>query len=64
MKIPWVISIQTEHVIEHRQPDIVVVDKDNKRALLMDIAVPADARVEEKAWKRKRWIDIKTWLGS
>jgi len=39
-------SIQTDHVIEHRRPDIIVVDKDNKRALLIDIAVPADARVE------------------
>jgi len=34
-------------VIEHKRPDIIFVDKDNKRALLIDIAVPADARVEE-----------------
>jgi len=48
VKILWDMSIQTDHVIEHRRPDIVVVDNDNKRALLMDIAVPANARVEEK----------------
>jgi len=36
------------HVIEHRRPETVVVDKDNETALLIDIAVPADARVEEK----------------
>ena len=34
-------------MIEHKRPDIIFVDKDNKRALLIDIAVPADARVEE-----------------
>ena len=50
VKFLWDMNIQTDHVIEHRQPDIVVVDndKDDKRALLIDIAVPADARVEEK----------------
>ena len=30
VKILW-LNIQTNHVIEHRRPDIVVVDKDNKR---------------------------------
>jgi len=48
VKILWDMNIQTNHVIEHRRPDIVVIDKDNKRALLIDIAVPPDARVEEK----------------
>ena len=62
MKILWDINIQTDHVIEHGRPDIVVIDKDNKRALLIDIAVPEDAIVEEKS--RKRWIDIKTWQES
>jgi len=62
VKILWDINIQTDHVIEHGRPDIVVIDKDNKRALLIDIAVPEDAIVEEKS--RKRWIDIKTWQES
>jgi len=37
-------------VIEHRRSDIVVVEKDKKMALLIDIAVPEDTkvRVEEK----------------
>jgi len=30
VKILWDVIIQTDHVIEHRQPDIVVVEKDNK----------------------------------
>jgi len=59
VKILWDMNIQTDHVIEHRRPDIVVVDKDKKRALLIDIAVPADARVEEKEQeKMDRYQDL------
>jgi len=32
VKILWDINIKTDHLIEHRQPDIVVVEKDNKMA--------------------------------
>jgi len=48
VKILSDMNIQIYHVIEHIRPDIVIIDKDNKRALLIDTAVPADARVEEK----------------
>ena len=59
MKILRDMNIQTDHVIEHRRPDIIIVDKDNKRALLIDIAVPADARVEEKEQEmRDRYQDL------
>jgi len=40
------INIQTDHVIEHRRTDIVVVE--DKMALLIDIKVPGDTKVEEK----------------
>ena len=43
-----IIIIQTDHVIEHRWPDIVVVVKDNKMALLIDITVLGDTKVEDK----------------
>jgi len=38
-------------VTEHRRPDIVVVAKDNKTVLLVDIAMPGDTRIEEKELK-------------
>jgi len=44
----WDINIQTDHVIENRRLEIVVVEKDNKMTLLTDIAVTGDTRVEEK----------------
>jgi len=59
VKILWDMNIQTDHVIVHRRPDIIVVDKDNTRALLIDIAVPADAGVEEKEHeKMDRYQDL------
>ena len=41
------VSIQMDHVIEHRRPDIIVVEKNNNTALLTDIAVLRDTIVEE-----------------
>ena len=39
--------IQTDHVIEARRPDLVVVDK-KERSKIIDFAVPGDSRIEEK----------------
>ena len=47
-KILWDFSIQTDHKLEHNKPDIVVVDKSNYSALIIDIACPFDTRVEKK----------------
>ena len=41
-------SIQTDHVIEARRPDLVVVDKKEKSCKIIDFAVPGDSRIEEK----------------
>ena len=41
-------SIQTDHVIEARRPDLVVVDKKERSCKIIDFAVPADSRIEEK----------------
>ena len=48
VKILWDCNIQTDHVIEHRRPDVVVLDKHEKMCHLIDIAVPGDSRVEAK----------------
>ena len=41
-------NIQTDYVIEHRRPDVVVLDKHEKMCHLIDIAVPGDSRVASK----------------
>ena len=44
----WDFSIQTDHVIEARRPDLVVVDKKERSCKIIDFAVPRDSRIEEK----------------
>ena len=51
-------SIQTNHVIEARRPDLVVVDKKERSCKIIDFAVPEDSRIEEK---EKDKINIKAW---
>ena len=33
-------TIQCDHVIEAKRPDIVVLEKENKKAIIVDIASP------------------------
>ena len=40
-------SIHTDHVIEARRPDLVVVDK-KRSCKIIDFAVPGHSRIEEK----------------
>ena len=47
-KILWDFSIQTDHVIEARRPDLVVVDKKERSYKIIDFAVHGDSRIEEK----------------
>ena len=47
-KILWDLSIQTDHVIEARTPDLVVVDKKEKSCKIIDFAVPGYSKIEEK----------------
>ena len=47
-KILWDVMIQCDKEIEARRPDIVVVDKQNREAKIIDVAIPGDVRVCEK----------------
>ena len=48
IKVLWDINIQRDNLIEARQPDVTVIDKKEQKGIIIDIAVTADARVEEK----------------
>ena len=41
-------SFQTDHVIEARRPDLVVVDKKERIRKIIDFVAPGDSRIEEK----------------
>ena len=47
-QILWYFSIQTDHVIEARRPDLVVVDKKKRSCKIINFAVPGDSRIEER----------------
>ena len=47
-KILWDFSIQTDHAIEARRPDLVVVDKKERICKTIDFAIPGDSGIQEK----------------
>ena len=58
IKILWNINIQCDNLIEARRPDLIVIDKKEQKGIIIDIAVPADVRVEEKE-KVEKYQDLK-----
>ena len=48
VKILWNFVIQCDRQLIGRKPDIVVVDKSQKEARIIDVAIPGNARVIEK----------------
>ena len=53
-------TIQCDHVIEARRPDIVVVEKETNKAIIVDIASPWNDRVHEKESKKiEKYQDLK-----
>ena len=47
-KILWDFLFQTDRRIEHRKPDIVVLDKTKNTCLIVDVAIPDDHRIALK----------------
>ena len=48
VKLLWDVNIQCDHIIEARRPDIMVINKQERSCLIIDIAIPGDVRVHEK----------------
>ena len=44
----WDFNFQTDHMIEARRPDMIVIDKETKFARIIDFAIPHDTRVNAK----------------
>ena len=55
----WDFTIQTDHFIEARRPDIVIIDKTKNECKTIDFAFPFDSRIEEKVKdKMKDYNDL------
>ena len=60
VKLLWDLNIQCDHVIEARRLGIVVVNKQEKKSAIIDIAVPADKRIGEKENEKiEKYQDLK-----
>lgn len=50
----WDPSIPTDRVLEHRRPDMVLIQKDRKRVVLCEMACAYDSLVEERQKEKGR----------
>ena len=48
------ITIQTDHVIEARRPDMVIIDKNKNECKIIDVACPFDRRIKGKVKNRMK----------
>ena len=48
VKMLWDFNMQTDHIIQHRRPEIFVLYKTERKCHLIDIAVPANKKIEMK----------------
>ena len=48
VKLLWDFMIQCDRVVECRKPDIVIVDKKERKCVIIDVAIPGDSRVNSK----------------
>ena len=58
-KLLWDFSIQTDHVIQARRPDVIFIDKEKKECKILDFAIPYDSRVNAKEMeKTEKYQDL------
>jgi hypothetical protein len=48
VKVLWGFHVQSDHVIEHCRPDLLLVDNVTNTATIIDFAVPGDTRIADK----------------
>ena len=48
VNVLWDTNAQCDNVMEVRKLDIILIDKKERKGIIIDIAVPDDVRVEEK----------------
>ena len=44
----WGVNVQSNSVIEARRPNKIVIDKRERKGIVIDILVPADVRLVDK----------------
>ena len=56
VKMLWDFEIRTDRIIPARRPGIVVLNKSNGTATIIDVAVPSDRNIKTKEREKNRKI--------
>ena len=49
-----------DEIIEHRRPDMIIIDKTSKKSQIVDFTVPTDRRIEFSQQKKiENYQDLK-----
>jgi hypothetical protein len=54
VKILWNFPVQTDRTVHHNKPDILIIEKKERKAFIIDIAVPNDANIMRKRLEKIR----------
>ena len=58
-KILWDFTVQTDHFITARRPDMIFIDKKHDKYQITDVAIPYDTRVDNKEVKKiEKYLDL------
>ena len=58
-KILWDFTVQTDHFITARRPDMIFVDKEHHECQIIDFAIPYDTRVDDKEVEKiDKYLDL------
>ena len=58
-KLLWDFSIQTDHLIPVRRPELIIINKKKIICKIVDFAVPADHRINLKESEKKdKYLDL------
>ena len=60
MKLFWEMNIKCNNIIGESRPDILLVEKKEKKCSIIDIAVAADVRCSKKEFEKvEKYQDLK-----
>ena len=58
-KIFWYFTVQTDHFITARRPDMILIDEKHHQCQIIDFAIPYDTRVDDKEVEKiERYLDL------
>ncbi len=59
-KILWDLTVQTDHIIDARRPDLILIKKHDNKCIIVNFAIPYDTRIEQKEREKvNKYQDLK-----